>query len=1161
MNLNCRYAGTAIWALALALLVPASAQVTGSLSGRVEDPNGMAVVNVRVVLTLHDSDVEEAATTTTGTGAFFFPALRPIYYDLRVEAPNFKTQTLTNVKIDPTSETSLPPTKLELGDVKTTVEAKAPTQTLQTSSAEVASTLTQEQVTALPLFARDPLQPLGLLDTLPGVESNGRGLNPTTIDGQSVSFANITYDGINIQDNFIRNLSLNSNDVFLGLHTDQISEVTIVTSNPGTIYTGGSSQVAFSTPSGGNLFHGSAYWLNIPRGISAQYFQSNADSTPSTVQLNQAGGAVGGPILKNKLFYFLNFESDQDRSTVTQIGFLPTTPLSSQNPTVEQILKLIPSPNGYVGTGLDLGANYATPRNNGNTTYLGLARLDYVASSKHVFSFSASMNESLQDDPGDSSPFGAQPGAARQSDVTLQTVATFLSGSWRWSATPRLTNEVRIGMSLQRLDFMNSLRAKYPYIFNFVDANGNQLGLQPMAGADPQGQNNRIYNYQDNLTYVKSNHSFHAGFSLQQYREGTYGINNGNLSSVTLPTYTLDTTGLVTQEIQPFGFSSPTSGYQAHVPPVSKPSANLISGYFQDNWKVIPRLSFNLGIRYDYLSPVEDKSGLAIIPALTGNAASAVYNPSLPFQFKGKNQGLYNSDRNNFAPYVGFAWQPKEGLPLVVRGAYSISYVNDDLLRNMSTFTFQNGFQTFSAANQNLGQGTALQSVPAIPTPAFPALTLPALAQQSGGTAPRLFAVDPNLRTPYVQQANLGVESHLKGFLMSVRYVGNRLVKGLISVDRNQVSLSPAFLSAFEQGQQAVNNDMFPNIPGLFGGGLACIQVNSKGQCTRVDGAALFYLQTGQSGSYAQYAQIAGYNQHGAYNFFASPLAANGINLLSNLGRSRYDSLQVSVTRRVSPGLSLTANYVYSKSLSNEDDYEQGAVNPFLDINNPRLDWAPSPFNLKHAFKATAIYNLPFAKNTPSTSWAHQILAGWTISGIAIAQSGAPFSLLSTYGTLNTGANFGLNSAENTVVTNLNASQIQQYFSIQKNPDGTVSYVNTPLTAGPPASQAFQEPGPGQAGNLQRRMFTGPGALNINLGIQKVVSLTERARLEFRAESINVLNKTNWLVGDQLLCSQVLATVLNACNTPGGTVPAFATGQVSQWTPPRSLQFMVRLLF
>ena len=1116
--------------LGLTLLTPVSAQVTGRLSGTIQDPTGRGIPGARVSVTFPDSGMEEASTVTGMDGSFFFPVLRPIFYDMTVEAPNFKMQILRNVKIDPTTETSLPPVKLELGDVRTSVEATVPTQTLQTSNAEVASTLTADQVSNLPLPERDPLAPLGLLDTLPGVENNGRA--PTTIDGQSVSFANVTYDGINIQDNFIRNASLNDTDVFLNLHTDQISEATIVTSNPGTIYSGGSSQVAFSTPSGGNAFHGSLYWLNIPGGIGAQYFVANAYSAPNSTQLNQVGATLGGPLLKNKLFFFLNFESDQNGSTDTQLAVVPSAPVSSTYPSLQHILNLYPSPNGYVGLGPFAGFNYSGTQNDGGTTYLGLARLDYIASPKHVFSFSTSNNESLLDLPGYSSPSPISPGLptesspfGRRPNGGQQTVGTFFSVSWRWTPTPRLTNEVRIGASLQRLDFLNSFRSQYGFMYAFVSdfADENPDGTvwsQPMAGLDPQGQSNRVYNYQDNLTYVVGRHSLQAGFSLQQYREWTYGIDTGNLSSVTVPRYELDSTGTVYSEGQAFGVTSPSSGYIPGAPPVSKPSSNLVSGYFQDNWRILPRLSINLGVRYDYLSPVEDHSGLAIIPTLTGgNAANEVYNQNLPFSFVPKNQGLYNSDRNNFAPYVGFAWQVADNVPLVVRGAYSISYVNDDLLRNMSTFAFQNGFQTFSYGYPypSLGaSGIPLSNVPAIPTPGFPSLTLPGLAQAYGGVAPPVNAVDPNLRTPYVQQANLGIDGQFKGFFWSVRYVGNRLEKGLLSVDRNQVTLSPQYLQFFSQNGAALTS--------------------------------AFGLQPQEAGEAAKQLQICGLlgtcnYSPGIYNFFGNPLAPNGINLLSNLGRSRYDSLQVSVSRRVSAGLSLTANYVFSKTLSNMDDYQQGAFDPNLDIHNPSLDEAPSPFDLRHAFKSTVIYDLPFGRNFASAGLARKIFGGWSISGIAIAQSGAPFSLLSTLGTFNTEADSG----QNTVSTSLNASQIESHFGIIKSPDGTVSYVNAP-------AGSFQEPGPGQVGNLQRRMFSGPGAFNLNLGVRKVIAITERVRFEFRAESLNVLNKENWLVNDQVLIPGFVGNPLFVAG------PVF-TGGVQQWTPPRSIQFLARLRF
>jgi hypothetical protein len=534
-----------------------------------------------------------------------------------------------------------------------------------------------------------------------------------------------------------------------------------------------------------------------------------------------------------------------------------------------------------------------------------------------------------------------------------------------------------------------------------------------------------------------------------------------------------------------------------------------------------------------------------------GNAANAVYSPDLNFVFAPKGQGLYNTDRNNFSPYVGFAWKVGDRLPLVIRGAYNISYVNDDLLRNTSVFALQNPFQSFQVFEDLSGSPTPLQNAPSVPAPTLPgSLTLQslqALAYNSPNNelfAPpgRVFAVDQNLRTPYVQQVNLGIETQVSGFQLAARYVGNRLEKGLRSVDRNQVTLSPAFLSAFQQARQ-LNDGTFPGFPSDFFAN---------------DSTFANLVQTGQAGELARYFaaglhiyQNAGYliPGYGGTGFFGNPNAPNGILLLSNLGRSRYDALQLTAARRVGSGLNLTANYAFSKTLGNLDDYAQGAVDPYLDLHNPRTEWAPSPFNLRHAFKSTAIYDLPFANRLASNSLAHKVLDGWSVSGFLIAQSGAPFSLLSSLGTLNAASPIGLgyvpgpgrsDSLENTVSTSLTAGQIGQYFGIRENPNGIVTYVNAPASA-------FQSPAPGTDGNLQRRMFSGPGTFNLSVGLRKMITISERAKLEIRAESINVLNKVNWLVGDQTY------------QGTGGTYPF--DNNVVQWTPPRVVQFHLRLAF
>jgi hypothetical protein len=372
-------------------------------------------------------------------------------------------------------------------------------------------------------------------------------------------------------------------------------------------------------------------------------------------------------------------------------------------------------------------------------------------------------------------------------------------------------------------------------------------------------------------------------------------------------------------------------------------------------------------------------------------------------------------------------------------------------------------------------------------------------------------------------------------------------------VDRNQVMLPANFMATFRQVQaNLAGGNPTSGFPLLPGNGL-CSSFST--QNCQPDLYARSLILAGAAGELARWYEGQGYNRNGAYNFLGNPLAPQGIDVLSHLGVSRYDALQLTVARPLANGLILSASYVFSKVLSNLDDYRPGAVDPYLDLYNSSLEWAPAPFNLTHALKIVAAWKLPFFdRGSAARSLSAKVLGGWSVSGIAIAQSGAPFSLLSggslvtPAGNLATVDGLGTftsqaDSGQNTVATSLAASQIRSYFGIRENPDGTVSYVNAP-------AGVFQQPAPGAVGNLQRRMFAGPGAFNLNLGLRKAVPLTERASAEFRAESINLFNNVNWLVGDQ--------TYLG---TNQQTTSAVFDNNVTQWNAPRTFQFSLRLLF
>jgi hypothetical protein len=474
----------------------------------------------------------------------------------------------------------------------------------------------------------------------------------------------------------------------------------------------------------------------------------------------------------------------------------------------------------------------------------------------------------------------------------------------------------------------------------------------------------------------------------------------------------------------------------------------------------------------------------------------------------------------------------------------------------MSLYALRNPFQSFNVSTDFSGSPVELSKVPATPVPTMPALTLPGLLAFANGYGQQpgpVYAVDYNLRTPNVRYWNVGIDSGMGGFLWGVGYVGNRLEEGPRSVDRNQVMMSPGFLAAFGDVHSSLaSGNPTEGIPLLPGGGI-CSNFSLQG--CQPDLYARSLIQTGQAAELGRWLEGQGYNSKGAYNFLGNPLAPQGIYVLSHLGVSRYDALQLTLTRRPVRGLSLRASYVLSKAMSNLDDYRQGAIDPYLDLDAPSLEWAPSPLNVGRAFKAISTWDLPFFRSGGAPrSRSGRLLGGWSVSGIAIAQSGAPYSLLSGgYVTAPGGTVSGISglgtftsqadSGQNTVATPLSAGQIQTFLGIRKNGDGSVTDVNAP-------AGAFQEPGFGTVGNLQRRMFTGPAAFNLNVGIRKAISLSERTRAEFRAESINLLNDVNWLVGDQ--------SYLGTSSQKNGSL---FEGSVTQRNSPRSIQVSLRVSF
>ena len=1024
-------------------LLPLSAQVVGgTISGIVQDSTGAAIPGASVVV----RNVETGAVRSLVTGSdgrFSAPSVPIGSWSITISHPGFKTQKRDDLNLVVGQDLDLT-FQLGVGAVTQQVVVGAQAFTINTTTEQTSGLIDERQVKQLPLNGRSfdellTLNPSAVNYT--GERSGGVGTsnssvgNMFAVSGRRPQDNLFLLNGIEYTGASLINVTPGGTSGEL-LGVDAVREFNVVTDTYGAEYgKRDGAQVSIVTMSGTNQLHGAAFEFLRNSALDARNYFDQA--TIPEFQRNQFGGSLGGPLRRNKLFLFGNYEGFRQNWGLSEVAFVPdNASRAAAVPSVQPLLALWPVQNGpELGAGI--AESFSHPPQHIREDF-GTTRLDDNLSANDLLFGVYTVDDSTANTPT-ADPLSLINESLREQVLSLQEQHTF---------TSNLLNTARFGYSRASYGFTGVVPVDIPGWVSgdpigaiVISGSTASNGSSQITGAGANtGSNNltsrNLFTWDDHVFWSRGHHQLEAGLWFQRIQSNDMLAQDqyGQASFSTLSSFLAGDVATFTV------VTSPTElGWRS------------LEGaaYVEDTWKITPRFELRAGFRSESTNGWNEANGRAANYAIVDGVLQT--DPVIGGSALSDNRARFLPN-----PRLGFAWDVFGNGKTAVRGGVGLYHGLLDTL------------------DYRLDQTAPFNTAESIKNTTVSDLHFtPGVVPTGGKISPS--NVQPNISTPAVITWSLRVEHQIAPETpITIGYIGSHSYHQILSEDMNEPI--PSYTSA---GQP--------------------------------------YYPTGSTD--------------------ANPALANSTSWVSQ-GVGLYNAVELDVRHAFSSGFQIRGNYTYSKNLDDGSAWNtsvSGNTPAYVEFPlDPKLDWGPAATDIRHQASANGSWDLPFGANhrlfANASAPARIAVSGWTLSGILTAQTGFPFSPQLGYNPTGSG------DTRNPVRPNWNPS-----FKGNLYPGTPAEYFN-------PA--AFLPPATGTYGNVSRDSLEGPGLTEFDFSTLKDTQLTERLRLQFRAEFFNILNHTNFLTPNEV----VYTSATSGISPTAGVVTATSTTS-------RQIQFGAKLLF